>query len=188
MELLQAIASRRAVRSYAATPVEKATLQRLLEVAVQAPSAMNAQPWAFGVLQGVELLRGYSDRAKAVCLTLMDDVPALRNYRRVLSDPASNIFHDASALVCIYAKPAPWPHPENDCALAAQNLMLAAHGLGLGSCWVGFAQWLFDSPELKMELGVPAECQSVAQLVIGYPKGSLPAPTSREAPEVLFWK
>ena len=188
MELLEAITSRRAVRRYADTPMEKALLQRLVETAIQAPSAMNAQPWAFGVLEGVEALRGYSDRVKAMCLTLMDDVPALQYYRRDLSDPAFNVFHNAPALVCIYAKPAPWPHPENDCALAAQNLMLAAHNLGLGTCWVGFAQWLFDSTDVKAELGVPAQYQAVAQLVVGHPRGSLPAPTSRKAPEMLFWK
>jgi nitroreductase len=189
MELVEAIETRRAVRGYAATSVEKATLERLLDLAVRAPSASNSQPWAFGILQGAEVLRSYSDRAKVLCLSLIDSSPGPANYRRALSDPAFNIFYDAPALVCIYAKPtALWPHPKNDCALAAQNLMLAAHDLGLGTCWIGFAQWLFDSAELKRELGVPEHYLAVGQLVVGYPQGKLPAPTSRQVPEVVFWK
>ncbi len=188
MELMEAMRTRRSVRRYAAKPVERATIDRLLEAAALAPSASNAQPWAFGVLQGADVLQRYSDRAKALLLSLIDSNPTFSGYRRTLSNPDFNIFYDAPALICIYAKPAAWPYPKNDCALAAQNLMLAAHDLGLGSCWVGFAQWLFDSSELKRELGVPAEYQAVGQLVVGYPQGSLPAAPARRTPEVIFWK
>ncbi|HEX2987030.1 MAG TPA: nitroreductase [Chloroflexota bacterium] len=187
MELLEAIKGRRAVRSYADTPVARETIEELIGAAVLAPSAMNSQPWAFGVVTGREMLLGYSDRAKAALLAIMDQLPALERYRARLSNPDFNIFHGAPALVVIYAKPGAGVAPETDCALAAQNLMLAARGQGIGSCWIGFARVLFDSPELKRELGVPAEYRVVAPIILGYPKGDMPAPTPRNAPEMLFW-
>jgi nitroreductase len=187
MELLEAISSRRAVRSYAETPVGRETIEELIRVAVQAPSAMNSQPWAFGVVVGGEPLRRYSDRAKAALLAVLDQRPALEKYRANLGNPDFNIFYGAPALVLIYAKPGVGVSPETDCALAAQNLMLAAREQGIGSCWIGFAHVLFDSPELKRELGVPEEYRVVAPIILGYPKGDMPAPTPRNAPEMLFW-
>jgi nitroreductase len=186
LELMEAIRNRRSVRAYAAKPVEKATLEKLLDAAIQAPSANNRQPWTFGIIEGVERLRGYSDRAKAALLVQIAGNPDQAEFRARLSNPDFTIYYGAPALVCIYTKSG--GGGKGDCAMAAQNLMLAAHELGLGTCWIGLGQVLFDSPELKRELGVPAGCAAVGQLIVGYPEGELPAPTPRSAPEVLFWE
>ncbi len=66
--------------------------------------------------------------------------------------------------------------------------MLVAHSLGLGTCWIGMGQLLFDSTEMKRELGVPEGYSAVAQLTLGYPAGDLPPSRGRNAPEVLFWE
>ena len=187
MELMQALYTRRSVRRYLPTLVDKATIEALIEAAIQAPSASNSQPWAFGVLLGVDRLREYSTRSKAAFLTQTAGNPAVANLRARLADPALNIFHDAPGLICIYARTS-GAHARTDCALAAQNLMLAAHALGLATCWIGLAQALFDSGELKRELGVPADYVSVGEIVIGYPDGELPPARPRKAPEVLFWE
>src|SRR3569623_157587 len=63
MELLEAISSRSATRSYLPEPITTEAVRRLLEVAVQAPSAMNAQPWRFVVIQDTARLHRYSERA-----------------------------------------------------------------------------------------------------------------------------
>lgn len=187
MEVLEAINSRRSVRSYAATSVSRENIEELIGTAIKAPSAMNSQPWAFGVIEGLEALRKFSDRAKAALLAEMDQHPMLERYRGMLSKPDSNIFHNAPALLIIYAKPGTSISSDTDCALAAQNLMLAARGMGLGSCWVGFGRVLFDSPKVKRELGVPVDYNIVAPIIVGYPQGEMPAPTPRNAPEMLFW-
>jgi nitroreductase len=187
MELMEAIRTRRSVRSYEAKPVEKATLERLLEAAVQAPSASNTQPWAFGVIQGAERLKTLSDRAKALLLEQTKGNESAASLRARLSDPSFSIYYGAPALVCIYTK-STGGHAKTDCAMAAQNLMLAAHAHGLGTCWIGLGQLLFESAEMKKELGVPAEYVPVGQLIVGHPEGSLPAPTDRKTPEVIFWE
>jgi nitroreductase len=135
------------------------------------------------VLQGAERLRGYSDRAKALQLAQPD---ISENLRARMSNPAVTIFHGAPALVCIYSKRTGL-YGHTDCAMAAYNLMLVAHGLGLGTCWIGYAHPLFDSAELKRELGVPEGYSAVAQLIVGYPEGELPPSRGRNAPEVVHW-
>ncbi|MDH7568922.1 MAG: nitroreductase [Armatimonadota bacterium] len=186
MEALEAIRTRRSVRAYLPRPVERAHLEQLIDAARLAPSAMNTQPWAFGVLQGIENVRQYGARAKAHLLSHLHQFPALERYRERLTDPAFEIFYGAPALVLIYARQR-GARAEADCNLAAQNLMLAAHALGLGTCWIGFAHTFFDLPETKAELGAPGEAVLVAPIVVGYPAGPTPA-REKNPPVVYFWR
>jgi nitroreductase len=186
MELFDAIYTRRAVRAYTPEPVDADVLKRLLEAATQAPSATNSQPWAFGVITDAAALRDYATRAKAHMLAFVENAPGLARYRELLGDPTFDIFYGAPALVLIYAKPI-GPQPAGDCCLAAMTLWLAAHGLGLGACWIGFAQGFFDTPEMKAELGVAAEYHVAAPLIIGHPAAAMP-PVEKAAPDVLFWR
>lgn len=186
MELMDAIKARRSVRQYEPRPVERTTIEQLLQAAGQAPSAVNTQPWAFGVIEGVEVLREYSARAKEHLLRMLPEFPHLARFQDMLSNPDYNLFYDAPALVIIYAKPAGL-HAAGDCCLAAQNLMLAACDQGLGTCWIGFSQAFFDQSEVKAELGVPSEYQVVAPLIVGYPDGPT-SPVPRDPPEVVFWQ
>lgn len=185
MDVMEAIYARRTVRAYTDEPVARETLEALMQAAVQAPTGMNLQPWAFGVIEGVARLRELSDRTKTFMLGMMEQVPALERYRDFFSNPKSNLFYDAPALIVIFAKPN-GVTAENDCSMAAQNLMLAACALGLGTCWNGFFSFLANTPEMKRELGVPEDYRAVAPIIVGHPKAPAP-PTQKAAPEVVFW-
>lgn len=187
MELQAAITSRRSVRSYTTTKVDRPTIDKLLQAAIQAPSAMNSQPWAYGVIQDAALLQAYSDRSKQLLLALLDQVPKLNKYKPALENPEFNIFYNAQSLIIIFAK-AQDPQHYEDCCLAAQNLMLAAHSLNLGTCWIGFARPFLNLPAVKAELAVPAEFEAVAPIVVGYPQVGRPPAVPRKPPEILFWK
>lgn len=186
MELMEAICKRRSVRFYTEERVDKDTIDKLIKAAIQAPSAMNCQPWAFGVLQDKELMQKISDDSKAYLLASLPTKPFLEGYRQLFSNPEFNIFYNAPALLTVFAKPE-GPNAPCDCALAAQNIMLAAHALGLGSCWIGFAQMFFNTPELKEKLGIPKEYIAVAPIIIGHPAKTSPDVTKKE-PEIVFWK
>jgi nitroreductase len=80
-----------------------------------------------------------------------------------------NVFHRAPALVLILAKSSQ-PQAFEDCSLAAQNLMLAARGEGLGTCCIGLARPWLNLPAIKRELGLREEHQVVLPIVLGYPK------------------
>jgi len=186
VELQDAIASRRAVRKYEPRVVERATIEQLIQAAVLAPSATNAQPWAFGVIEGSECLRELSARAKALLLEQFAESPHRQRYRDLLSDPAFNIFYDAPTLVVVYARPLT-PYAVGDCSMAAYTLMLAAHDRGLATCWIGFAEPLLQTPDVKTELGVPNDLVVVAPIIVGYP-AAVVEPTPRNPPEMLFWR
>lgn len=183
MELMEAIRTRRSVRKYTARKVENPSIEQLLDAAVQAPSASNSQPWVFAVIQDGTLLKNYSARAKAHLLGKADQDPVVAHYKGMLANEAFDIFYNAGTLLVIYARPT-GPHAYGDCCLAAQNLMLAAHDLGLGTCWIGFANTFLDLPEVKEELGIPRQYTAVAPLILGYPEGTQPK-LSKKPPEII---
>ena len=187
MEFTNTLASRRSVRQYAPRPVDKDTIEQLIQAAILAPSAMNLQPWAFGVIQDSEALHAFSARAKADLLAKLHQFPGLEHYRETLANPGYDIFYNAPALVVIYARPV-GPFGAGDCCLAAENLMLAACDKGLGTCWIGFSLMYLNLPEVKAELQVPADYQAISALILGYPAGDPLPPRERNAPEMLFWK
>jgi nitroreductase len=186
MDFLEVLSTRRSIRGYTDRQVSREDVQDLLNKAVMAPSASNGQPWTFGIIQSPELLADLSTRTKAYLLAALPTMPSLEKYRGLFTKPDMDIFHGAGTLVMIIAT-SDRPNAAIDCALAAENLMLAAREKGLGSCWIGFASAYCSQPEVKNELGIPEEYRIVAPIVLGYPKGSFSVMTHK-APEILFWK
>jgi nitroreductase len=183
MELLQAINDRRSVREYSDELVNDALVRELIGAAIQAPSAINQQPWCFIVVKRPELLAQISDKAKAYMHKASLTAPA-HPFRDMMSDPKFDIFYHAPVLVVIAtAEATDWA--VEDCALAAQNLMLAAHEAGLGTCWIGFAQHWLVTPEGKAALGLPASSLPVAPIIVGHPRRK-PAPVPRKVPNIRW--
>lgn len=191
-DLLQAIYHRRAVRAYTAERPGDGAIRELLDAAVQAPTAMHLEPWAFVVVQDQAVLKRYSDRAKAM---LLEDIKAGGELARdavtksrllaMLGDPSFNIFYDAGTLIVICRKPA-GPYAEADCWLAAENLMLAARAKDLGTCCIGFAIPMLNSPDVKRDLGIPDDVAAVVPIIVGFPRGAVET-VSRKPPQILRW-
>jgi nitroreductase len=184
MELVDAIYNRRAVRDFTSQDIAQGDLQPLIEAAVQAPSAMNLQPWAFAVVIGRAALVGISQSAKAHLVeTVAPDSP-LAGHLDDLRSPEFDIFYGAPALVVICATSSESGAAE-DCALAGQNFMLAAHAAGFGTCWIGFARPWLNTAEGKRAIHAPAAYAPVAPLIIGHPRGRTPRHPRRK-PEVIW--
>jgi nitroreductase len=184
MDLFDAIYRRRAVREYRTQCVAPDTIDRLIQAAIQAPSAVNRQPWIFSIVQDQDLLDHISAKAKSQMLETLPPGESGEHFRTLLSDPAFQIFYHAPALIVISAETSErWA--VEDCALAAQNLMLAACGLGLGSCWIGFAEGYLQSAEGKSLIQVDPAVRPVAPIIVGHPK-ELPPPVPRKPPRVQW--
>ncbi len=168
MELMDVIAGRRAVREFTADSVDCATVQRLIEGAILAPSAMNLQPWAFAVLLDRERIETYAKRARDWLLASLSHTSYESSIRHMLEDPQFVLFYHAPALLLVLAKSSDAQAAE-DCCLAAENAMLAARNEGLGSCWIGFARPWLDLPTTKRELKLPEHYHVVAPIILGYP-------------------
>jgi nitroreductase len=183
MDINAAIFGRRSVREYTAQPVDSDVIRALIDAAVHAPNAVNQQPWTFTVVRDQAVLARISDGAKRHMLATM---PAKHSdyFRPRLSDPNFHIFYHAPVLIIISAtEQGPWI--VEDCALAAENLMLAAYAAGLGTCWIGFAQGFLNTPDGKAFLDLPAAWVSVAPIIVGYPTAAPPV-RPRNAPAVRW--
>ncbi len=186
LAVFDAIYQRRAQRNYMARPVSKENVQALLDAAVQAPSAMNRQPWAFLVLQNRDLLRRISEAAKARILASAEWAKDLEHKSIPLSDPNFDIFYRASTLIVICMKEEEGFCPEGDCYLAGQNLMLAAQALGLGSCPIGFARDILQTDAFRKELAIPKGYRPVLPIIVGY-ASNVATPPHREQARVIQW-
>ncbi|HUJ74286.1 MAG TPA: nitroreductase family protein [bacterium] len=193
--VLEAIYKRRAVRSYQPGKLEEGTIRKLLDAAVHAPTAIHEEPWIFAVIQDAATLKRFSDRAKTLNL---DEASRHRDLLkapgaatsgdhllRMLADPAFNIFYNASTLIVICGKPLS-QYVTADCWLAAENLMLAAYAMGLGTCCIGFSMPYLNTPEAKAELGIPAQATAFAPIIVGVPSGTPPS-VPRKPPEISRW-
>ncbi len=185
MDINEAISGRRSVRGYTSRQVDETTIRRLIDAAVLAPSAVNQQPWSFTVVRDQEVLERISREAKAHMLaTMAADAHADHFFKAMPGDPDFHIFYHAPVLILI-SVPAPEPWIVEDCALAAQNMMLAAYAAGLGSCWIGFSQSFLNTPEGKTIAGLSAGCVTIAPIIVGHPKAAMP-PVPRKTPDIRW--
>lgn len=185
VSITDAIYNRHVIRSYLADEVEPAIIHKLLNAAVHAPTAMHQEPWSFAVIQDLNMLKSLSDYAKELVRKEVQG-PQAQRMLDLINQDGYNVFYNAGTLLVIYTK-----HKGHfvaaDCWLAAENLMLAAYELGLGSCVIGFAVSALNSEEWKAKLGIPAEMEAIAPIIVGYRAGGDVPVTSRKEPEIVAW-
>ena len=178
--VLECIYTRRSVRDYLNKPVPKEIIDELLAAAVMAPSAMNRQPWHFSIVEDKENLDYFNDRALKqwkIAGIGMKLAMRLQGY--------GSVFYNAPLLIVVSGKKG-YEWLKDDVGLAVQNMFLAAHSLGLGSCWIGFAKPLNKDDVAKKRLGIPKDFEIVAPLIFGYAKRSKKKIPKRK-PKVLKW-
>ena len=192
MSVLDVIFARHAIRSYTSDKIQPSTVRALLDAAVQAPTALFTKRLAFVVVQNEQTLRRLSDLTKSwwheeVGTNRHRYLDVSKDVLQELSDPHFDVFHGATTLIVMCDR-----HGDAfgaaDCWLAAENLMLAASALGLGSRCVGTAVPLLNSAEMRYALGLPPVVTAVAPIIIGAPKLPLEAQEEPREPDVLAWK
>ncbi len=161
--VLNAIFGRRSVRKYAPGEIPESTVTRLLKAAMAAPSAMSKDPWRFVTVRE----RGTLTRLAAVCPG-GQMLPAATLAIVVAGDLEAALDRQVGYLV-------------QDCSAAIQNLLLSAHALGLGACWVGVYPAEKSMKAVRECLSLPASVVPVAVIALGQPGESLPARTRYQA-------
>ena len=188
MSLKDAIANRRAVRSFTPQQIDQDTIRKLLDAAVHAPTAMHQEPWAFAVIQDQGTLKRLTKRSGELLALEAHTFPPDKAKRLLgyFDDPNFSVCYNANTLIVIYGKPM-GPFVAADCWLAAENLMLAATAFGLGTCVIGLALPTLNTPEWRAELSVPDSLTAYVAIIVGEPSGETP-PTPRKEPEILAWR
>jgi nitroreductase len=195
LSALDVIYSRRSVRVYTPEPVAESTVRGLIDAAVQAPTAMGSPALSFVVVQDTRRLAQLSELSKTLWRQQAETQPERFIHLRFdageeclarLSDPRFDIFHGATTLVVICSRGREWWETAG-CWMAAENLMLAASALGLGTCCIGAAVDALNTAEMRLELAIAPNLTAVAPIVLGVP--AKPAePIERRPADVIAWK
>ena len=183
-EFFEVLKTRRTIRSYTAEALSRQEIQELIDNAILAPTGMNLQPWAFNVVTNQDVM----DRVNAIVVGMLRSPEVQRHMtnarmKEIVSAPGFNIFHGAPALIVI-AGDTTVPGATYDCQLAAQNLFLAAHAKGLGTCYMGFLQLAADHREVRKLLGIAEGFKMMAAAVVGHPRVRPEGPPQRNPARV----
>ena len=173
--VLSTILHRRSIRRFDSRQIEEGTLQRILDAGLYAPSAGGRQGVIFVVSQDrkVNEKLGKIKRANSHPRMATADNWVSREQPSIADDPKlTNAFYDAPTVITLFA-PRNFLFSVDDCAVAAENMMLAADALGIGSCYIGQGWTAFADPygqEILRKWGIRTDYYAVMQLLLGYPR------------------
>lgn len=168
MELLDAILSRRSIRSFLEKPVEKEKIITCLEAAMAAPTAANSQPWEFVVVSEEETLKRFRDKFMFAKYNAPCAIVVCSNKKLAFKGPGHEMW-------------------VQDCSAATQNILLAARDLGLGSVWIGVYPIENHIKTLKVLCNMPEEVTPLNIIYVGYPSQEKP-PRTRYNEKRVYWE
>ncbi len=214
-ETEEVIFRRRSVRFYQKKQVPEFMIKRILEAGRFAPSAGNAQPWKFIVLRDPEIIEGMT---KSV-VRLLKILRAIIDYRRpgfywlrplteifirlnryemhpvpfgaidLIAREELSVWHGAPTVILVFKDVRGVGNPDLDCGIAGQNMVLSAHSMGLGTCWVSFASPAFKyMRKWKKFFGIKYPYKFVTSLAVGWPVGEPDGYVNRDTHEVAWYE
>lgn len=197
--VIQTIKERRSVRNFEEKEVDKEIILEIIQAGKFAPSAENRQPWRFIVITN-------RDHIQELSLTVKEELKKLLKRRFIKKFSIKElteegilkllygvsfsemdlIFFDAPVVIFILTKNELFNN--ESCACCAQNMMLAAHSMGLGSCWIGFASVLGVKKKAMQKIGAPDGYHIAATLALGYPKEKMKkSPLRKVEADIIKW-
>ena len=173
--VVKTIMERRSIRKYKPQPVEREKMQTIVECGVNAPNAMNRQPWEVRVVDNPDFINGVTELYK-------------KEQPKVAEDPNfKNMFRNAPTVVFI-GRDVQSGSAEFDCGLLSENMMLAARSMGIGSCCLGSPAAFMRSPaaaEYLKKLGFSEGYELLYCIAFGYPDEA-PAAKPRDLTKIKF--
>lgn len=174
-QVVETIMTRRSVRQYKPQAVEREKMQTIVECGINAPNAMNKQPWEVRVVDNADYINGVTELYK-------------KANPKAAEDPAfKNMFRNAPTVVFIGHDTKSESSPF-DCGLLAENMMISAWSMGIGSCCLGSPARFMKTPETAeylQKLGFSEGYELLYCIGFGYPDEA-PAAKPREAAKVKF--
>jgi nitroreductase len=191
--ILNNMVTRRSIRAYTAEQITDENLGAIIDAAIHAPSGSNSQSWHFTVLQNTEILRKLNEsvrRAFANYEVTENTYRSLVGGKKAALNADYSFYYHAPTLI-IATNDSSYPNAMADCSAALQNILLMAHALDLGACWINQLTWFCKEPEIRTyltELGVPEHHTVCGCASVGYCAGNIPKLPPRKAGTVHFIK
>ncbi|MBW1988728.1 MAG: nitroreductase family protein [Deltaproteobacteria bacterium] len=210
------IFERRSIRAFEKEPLPDNMIRRILEAGRFAPSAGNAQPWKFAVIKSPEILAEMEADAKKMAKLFMAGLdytksplrrkllgpgaralirvmknslhPVPFSLLKVIAEDRAPVFHGAPTLILLYQDARGVSRPAVDIGICGQNMVLAAHSMGAGTCWIGLIKLLMYLPKWKKRFGVAWPYSLDECLAVGWPKGPYDGLVPREVQEVAWYE
>lgn len=177
MDAMEAIMTRRSVRKMKAEAPERALLEQVIEAGRSAPSGSNSQSTHLIVITEKETLSVLQEKVQAA-FAKMEEGPdtyvSLRNSIRA-SKKGNYVFHYGAPVLIVTANKKGYGNAMADSACVLENMMIASHALGLGSCWINQLHWLTEDAEVRgflETLGLGADEFVTGGLIVGHADGA----------------
>jgi nitroreductase len=191
------ILTRRSIRLYKDKPVPRELIHRILEAGRYAPSAGNCTPWKFVVVTNRDVIRSMERDSMKVLTKFRDAYLGTKAWNRTLVPLLSVVYPNkmdqrpmtavekaehcddviywgAPAVIFLLMDRRGISNPDLDSGMCAQNMVLAAHAMGLGTCYIGLTVAAFDYlPAWRKKLGIEFPWKAVTSIGVGYPKGKI---------------
>ncbi|MDD3717299.1 MAG: nitroreductase [Actinomycetota bacterium] len=209
------ILERRSVRKYKDKQVPERLVRRILEAGRFAPTAGNSQSWKFVVVRDRDMIDAmqkyvqlrckvfkfflnwqksplgklawfYTQLSARVMPNLLHPIPF--GAISLIAEGKLKLFHDAPTVILVLVDRRGAAKPLVDVGICGQNMVLAAHSLGLGTCWVGFVEVFKFGTRWKKKLGVGWPYELIEGIALGYPVGNPDGMIERELQEIEWWE
>lgn len=193
--LVQLMASRRSCRCFTDRSIDRAMIEDLVKIGITAPSGTNSQSWTFTILPTRKAVTSFAEYIASYFGRLNNtaEKTMLRMFLKLIGkgeldayyrgyypkvkealeewhgSGKDRLFHGSTAAILIGSKSGA-SCPAEDALLATQNILLAAHSMGLGSCLIGYAvAAMRKDPSIRQSIGIPQEEELHAVIALGYP-------------------
>lgn len=189
-ELISRMIERRTIRKYRPEQVRKEDLDAILQAGLSAPSAGGRQSAIIVVCQNAELNNELGQINHGIMNIGTPEMGRVSAEQPSILDDANirSAFYYAPTVLTLFA-PKDIYNQTGDCFVAAENIIIAAHFLGVGSCMVARATETFATPrgkEIQKEWGIDESYQARIHVTLGYPEGSLPKHKERKEGRVII--
>ena len=187
-DIFETIMHRRSIRRFESKQIEETALQQILQAGLYAPSAGGRQGVIFAVCQDRTVNERLGKVKRANSNFRMSTATSFVSHEQpsIVDDAKlTNAFYDAPTVITMFA-PKNFLFSAEDCAAAAENMMLAADALGIGSCYIGQGWTAFADPygqEILQQWNIPTDHYAVMQLLLGYPREGDKPPTPKPRKE-----
>jgi nitroreductase len=209
------ILERRSIRAFKKEPLPDNMIRRILEAGRFAPSAGNSQPWRFIVVKCPEMIAEMERDAVRLAKVFMFFLDYTRGgfIRRILTKPIAKlwirvlhhelhsspfgamsqiaqgktgVFHNAPTIIILLEDSRGASNPPTDIGVCGQNMVLAAHSMGAGTCWIGLIKLLAYFPKWKKRFGVKAPYKLKESIAVGWARPKADGMVPREV-QIVQW-
>lgn len=184
-EVIQNILSRRSIRTYKEGQISDEDLNIILEAGKYAPSGGNSQTWRFTVVQNKEKIEELNAEVRVAFGNLEVDektYPSKRSGKKAAENDNYKFHYNAPTLI-IVANDREYTNCMADCAVAIENMLLGAHSLGLGTCYLNQLTWFCNDKNVRKtltDINIPENYMVCGAIAVGYGGDTIPKAAPRK--------